>query len=818
MRYLLLVTALLCPFLLTAQVTLSGDIRNQSTGEALVGASIKATNEDTEQIGISDAGGTFRIDLVPGLYTVSISYVGFETFSQVIELSESHRIEVQLVEATIMTDEVLVTATRAMEDAPITSVTIDKKELDKFNFGQDMPFLLDQLPSVVTTSDAGAGVGYTGIRIRGTDATRINVTINGIQLNDGESQGVFWVDLPDLASSVDDIQVQRGVGTSTNGPGAFGATVNVQTTSFQEQPYADIINSFGSFNTRRHTVAAGTGLLKDHFTVDARLSRIYSNGYIDRAFSDLSSYFLSGAYYSDNTLLRLNVFSGTEQTYQAWYGVPEARLNNDLEGMQQVIINNGLNAEQAENLLTSGRTFNWYIYDNETDNYKQDHYQLLFAQDITDKLTMQGALFHVKGRGFFEQYRWDDAFADYGLDDVIIGGDTITTTDLIRRRWLDNDLYGANLSFDYSPNSNFQLILGGAYSDYSGDHFGEIIWARVAGNTEIRERFYDNVGEKDDGNVFAKTIVQFNPRLLGFADLQYRTVRYTIDGIDITQLPIQVAEVMHFINPKVGLRYDIGSRSTLYTSFGVGNREPDRNDFVDAVGTRVPTPETLYDLELGFNKQGGNWDIASVFYYMHYDNQLVLTGELNDVGANIRTNVDDSYRMGLELILNARIGQKFALGINGTLSQNRIREFEEVLYDYGVNWDEFNVITNTYTNTEIAFSPSVIAGGILSYYPLKPLELSLISKYVGNQYLDNTTNEDRAIQPFFVNNFRATYTVRPAFMKEVGISILVSNLFNQLYESNGYTFGYFGGGNEIRENYLYPQAETHFLGTLTLRF
>ncbi len=816
-RIFLLFVALFCISSSYGQYTLSGSVADKETGDPLIGSTIQIPGENI--ITISGDDGNFEIeDLASGKYSLRVSFVGFETFNEIISIDSHLKLEILLVPVTILTDEVVVSATRVMEHSPMTFTNVKKEDLAKQNFGQDIPILLDQLPAVVTTSDAGTGIGYTGIRIRGSDATRINVTLNGIPLNDPESQGVFWVNLPDFTSSVDNIQVQRGVGTSTNGAGAFGATLNLKTTGFRKDPYTEISNSIGSFNSRKHTISAGTGTLYDHFVVDARLSKIYSDGYVDRAFSDLTSYYLSGAYYGNSTMLKFITFSGKERTYQAWWGVPESRINNDEEGMQEYILNNGLDEEEATNLLSSGRTYNYYTYDEETDNYQQDHYQIFFAQDISENLTFNASFFKVHGEGFFEQYRKDDAFSDYGLDDVIIGGDSISSTDLIRRRWLDNDFVGSNISFDYNSSNKIQLIAGGGWSGYSGKHFGEIIWARIAGNTSIREQFYNNLGEKEDVNVFAKATFSLKDNLHLFGDLQYRNVSYKIRGKDIDQQNIMVDANLGFFNPKFGITYDLAHRKSIYTSLSVGNREPVRDDFLDAPAGRTPQHETLYDIEAGYKNLSDKLSVEVVGYFMNYKNQLVLTGELNDVGANIRTNVDISYRAGIELQFAGRFARKFSYSINGAFSRNKIKTFEEVLYDYGPNWDEYNIIRNKFTNTDISFSPNIVAGSTLSYFPVTNLELTWLSKFVGKQYLDNTTNNFRAISPYFKNDLRIIYSIRPGFMKEISISLLVNNIFNELYESNGYTYGYFGGGQEFRENLYYAQAGTNFMTSLVLKF
>lgn len=766
--------------------------------------------ENTSKATTTNLSGQFELEGIKrGNYTLRVSFVGYETYTRDLQLYSDQTLSIELVEGTtLLADEVIVSATRATENTPTTYTEIEREEIEKQNFGQDIPYLLNFTPSIVTTSDAGAGVGYTGLRIRGSDATRINVTVNGIPLNDAESHGVFWVNMPDFASSVESMQIQRGVGTSTNGAAAFGATVNIQTTTLNRKPYAEIDNSYGSFNTWKHTVRAGTGLINDHFAFDARLSKISSDGYIDRAFSDLKSFYLSGGYYDENTLIKANIFSGNEQTYQSWYGTPEE-------------------------LLATDRTYNYYTYENETDNYQQDHYQLIVAQDLNSELTLNAALHYTRGRGYYEQFREQDAFANYppfGIDSllterreiaddgsIITVRDTIYTTDLIRRRWLDNHFYGATWSADYQPNGRWQFVLGGGWNQYIGDHFGEIIWAQFAGNSQIRDRYYDNTAEKEDLNIYLKTFYQLTESLNLFADLQGRFIDYTYWGVDNDLRNIEGDYNFNFFNPKAGATYVFNPQNKLYASFAKGSREPVRNDFIDAPQDRLPEAEILRNLEIGYQQTNRIFSTTVNYYLMDYKNQLVLTGELNDVGAPIRTNVDRSYRSGLELQAAYRPVSWINLSANATFSRNKIRSFTEVLYDYQDSGD-VETILNEYPETDISYSPSVIAGGVFSLRPLPWLEASLLSKYVGKQYLDNTQSESRRIDPYFTNDFRLNTSFRPSFLKELNVGLLVNNLFNVAYESNGYTFGYGYAGEVSYFNYYYPQAGRNFLLNLSVTF
>lgn len=813
----LMVVAIICISAASqAQYKLSGIVRDPA-GEILPGATLRL--EGTTQAQAADARGRFAFRNLPaGNYVLLISYVGFESKTEQVNLTADVDVDIRLSDRAFVTDEVIVRATRADAKTPTAFSSLDKKEIRKQNFGQDLPILLNWQPSVVTTSDAGAGVGYTSMWIRGSDQTRINVTINGVPLNDSESQGVFWVDIPDIASSTENIQIQRGVGTSTNGAGAFGASVNLQTNTVREEAYADIINAVGSFNTRRHTAAFGTGLIGSGWTIDGRFSRIESDGFIDRASSDLRAYYMAAGYYGKKTMLKAILFGGHEVTYQAWYGVPESRLNNDTEAMQRTAEAEGWSQRQLDNLLNSNsRTFNVYTYPNQVDDYAQDHYQLHFSHRLTDNLTANTSLHYTYGRGFYEQFRERDRLSRYGLDNVVIGTETISRMDLVRRRWLDNDFYGFTYAFNYEK-EKLSSTLGGAWNRYEGDHFGEIIWAQYALNFDKDHRYYYNLGDKRDFNVYWKNAYQLSDKLSAFVDVQFRSIAYTVEGIDNDRVNIDVDVNYDFFNPKLGLNYVMDEQHSIFASYSIANREPVRRDFIDAPGGRTPLHETLRDLEIGFRRNTKNYNFNMNYYFMDYVNQLVLTGALNDVGAAIRTNAERSYRTGVELDFQYQLNQCWTWAANLSLSRNKIREFTEVLYDYGVNFDEFNVIENQYQNTDISFSPSVISGSILSYKPVKNLELSLLSKYVGQQFLDNTSNVQRSLNAYFVNDLRMIYSIQPKFIKNIDFSLLVNNLMNAAYESNGYTYGYFGGGITYRENFYYPQAGTNFMFSVGLSF
>src|SRR5690606_28279495 len=634
-------------------------------------------------------------------------------------------------------------------------------ELEALNLGQDLPILLDQMPSVVTTSDAGAGVGYTGIRVRGSDATRVNVTINGIPYNDAESQGTFWVNMPDFVSSVEDIQLQRGVGTSTNGSGAFGASLNLKTLEPSKKSYATTTHAVGSFGTRKHNISFGSGL-KNNFYVEGRLSKIQSDGYIDRASSRLSSFYSEVGYLTEKTAEKAIVFGGKEITYQSWYGTPEAVVNGDLEGIQAYIDRNYLSEDEAENLLNSGRTYNYYTYDNEVDHYEQTHYQFHVSHQINPFITANVSANFTRGKGYFEQFKSEEEVGDYfpNNDNANAEGD------VIRRRWLDNDFWAFVYSLNYNKN-NLNLYLGGGYNTYSGDHFGELIWDSFPVAIPVRSNYYNSIGEKHDFNTYLKAEYSINNHWFVFADMQFRKVTYESYGTGSELQAIDVNEKYNFFNPKFGITYSITNYNQVYGSVAVANREPNRDDLTKNPVT--PKPERLVDFEFGYKWRTPQYYAIANLYYMQYKDQLVLTGDLDDVGDAIRQNVADSYRAGIELQAGYKFSERVRVDANATFSQNKIKKFNYVVYDTQYDADTFETVSyeavvTTYTDTDISFSPSVIAGGIIAYSPVKDLRLSLISKYVGKQYLDNTSSERKKIDPYFVNHFNASFVLYPKWI------------------------------------------------------
>ena len=682
-----------------------------------------------------------------------------------------------------------VRSVRASDLTPVTKTNIGKSTLGKLNLGQDIPFLLNQTPSVVVNSDAGNGVGYTGLRIRGSDATRINLTLNGIPYNDAESQGLFFVNLPDFSSSASSIQVQRGVGSSSNGAGSFGASINFSTNDVNKAAYLELNNSAGSFNTWKNTIKAGTGLQR-HFTADFRLSQISSDGYIDRASSDLKSIYGSVAYIGEKNSLRLNVFSGKEKTYQSWYGVSEADL-----------------AAGKRRLNSAGTEKPGDPYENETDNYTQTHYQLFFNQQIKPSLHFNTAIFLTTGKGYYEQYKAGRDFAEFGLPYPVNGNDTTFEADFVRQLWLDNDFYGNTFSLQYNGPKT-EATLGGAYTRYTGHHFGKVIWSSAV-NISPR-KWYDLIAEKNDFNIFYKQQTRTGKYFSLYYDLQFRTLQYLISGFRNNPVLI-VNNRFSFFNPKAGVVYRKNGWKA-YLSYSIAGKEPNRDDF-EAGNNRQPLAERLYDTELGIEQTKNKYNWSLTLFHMQYKNQLVLTGMINDVGAYTRTNIPKSYRAGIELQGAAHFCKWFNSAGNLALSRNKVKQFTEYLDDY----DNGGQKTFSYQEADIAYSPALVGSATFNFIPTKKIEISLMNKYVSKQYLDNTQQENRSLSAFFVNDLRGIYTFKGKKLKELSIIAQLNNLFNVKYEPNGYTFSYIYGGQTTTENFYFPMAGLNFMLGVNVR-
>ena len=687
-------------------------------------------------------------------------------------------------------DEVIVKGIRAKFSSPISYSNIYKEKLKNKNLGQDLPILLNFLPSVVTTSDAGAGIGYTGIRVRGVSPQSTNITINGIPFNDPESMGTFWVNLPDFTSSIQSLQLQRGIGTSTNGSGAFGASINISTDNISQTPYAEISSSFGSFNTRKNTIKFSTGKINDVFEFSARFSKIDSDGYVDRAFSDLKSYFIQGTYLKGSTLIKAISFAGHEKTYQSWYGLTMDQLKEN-------------------------RRQNPYTYENEIDNYKQDHYQLHWNEKINNFWSFNLGLNYTYGRGYFEQYREDDNIDTYGgivSSDTNLNGEKTDTTDLIRRRWLDNDFYVFNSSLNFVKNK-IDLTISSSYSSYVGDHFGEVIWARTfSSNGKIRDRYYEGLGEKKDLSFFTKLLYSIDEKIEFYSDLQYRNVKYNTSGTTSDLVNMVIDKSYGFFNPKIGLSYKLNPNSLLYVSYARANREPNRTDYESNPDIQ---PERLNDIEFGWRLRNKNMSLNLNSYFMLYDEQLVLTGEIDDVGNPKRTNSGSSYRIGLEIENRINISELFSFETNLTLSSNKNKNIfsmvDGALFNYG--------------KTNISFSPSFVGSNAIIYQPSEKISLSLLSKYVGKQYMGNTDQPNSILESYFVNDINITYSIKPEkIFQSVSINFLINNILNKEYISNGYYYTYDdtwsvpGQIKTLDGAGYYPQATRNFLAGLVFEF
>lgn len=770
-----------------AQHSITGVVKDSRFGETLPGAHIIL--EKTLKSTVSKNDGSFKIsNLKSGTYVIKVTYVGYKPWRKEIELSADKKLEVKMERRAIMEDEVIVTATRAGERTPVTHQNLDKEEIQKRNLGKDVPMLLETTPSVVTTSDAGGGIGYTSMRIRGTSLERINVTVNGIPYNDAESHGVFFVDLPDIASSVSNIQIQRGVGTSTNGAAAFGASIDIQTNELRDESYAEVTGGLGSFNTWRSTVNAGTGLINDHWAFDARLSRIHSDGYIDRATSDLGSFQFSGGYYGKNDILKVMVMSGKERTYQAWYGVPKDSLETN-------------------------RTYNPYTYENEVDDYQQDHYQIHYSHRFSKKLRLNTALHMTNGYGYYENYKNDEEYTAFSLESPVIGVDTIKTTDLIQRKWLDNTFYGLVYSLHYESQEKLSATFGGSANVYDGDHYGEVIWSEK-GYIPKDFQWYENTGLKKDYSAYTKVNYHLNKTFSLYGDVQYRHIEYSIDGLHDDLRDLTMKESYDFINPKGGVYVDLDGRNKMYATVGVAHREPNRGAFRDADPGDDPREERLTDYELGYEYQATSFAGNVNFYYMDYTDQLIMTGEINNVGEAIMRNIPESYRAGIEIAAKAKLGD-IDWQANATFSQNKIKNFTAYVDDFDV-WPKQKVFD--LGTTDISFSPEVIANSILNWNIIENLNMSLISQYVGRQYIDNTSNKDRSIDPYFVNDIQIVYSVKTELIPEIQINLVVNNILDEEYETNAWVYRYYSGGKQYTSDGYFPQAGIHFMSGVTMKF
>jgi len=797
-RIILFFAAWLCAFSLSAQYTLIGNILDEK-GISIPGATVELLN--TNQGAITETDGFFIFQkLDQKSYELRASYLGYQTVTKKVNLTKANnKVTITLSEANFKMPLIEVNGNWATEKTPITYTNLDNEEIQERNLGQDVPYLLRWTPSTVVTSDAGTGIGYTGIRIRGSDPTRTNVSINGIPLNDAESQGVFWVNLPDFATSANQIQIQRGVGTSTNGAGAFGASININTTRINPEPFVEINNTIGSFRTLKHNINASTGLLNNKFTVDGRLSRITSDGFIDRATARMHSFYVSGAYLGEKQSLRLNIFSGNEVTYQAWNGVPAQYVNDDKL--------RSFNTAGTEKLTGEP-------HDNEVDDYTQAHYQLLYNRKINTQWNADINFHYTRGLGFFEQYKGGEDLIDYLVTD-----DPDIQSDVVRRRWLDNHFFGATYALNYlSTDQKTQFVLGGGLNQYQGAHYGEAIWSMNTGEINNAPRYYDNDATKTDFNIYGKANYQLTKKLNGYVDLQYRRINYEFVGFDIDGANVTQDDQLNFFNPKMGLVFIPEKGQRLYASFAVANREPNRSDYTESSPNDRPTHESLYNTEIGYRYTGKRGFAGINGYLMDYKNQLAITGQLNDVGEATRRNVADSYRLGVELDGAVAITRGLQLTGNLTLSQNKIKSFTEFID----NWDTGLQDSNKLENTDLALSPNLIAGAELSYdffnnKEKQTLVVGLLNKYVSDQFIDNTSNENTQLPSYFFSDLRLSYDLTAAGpFEQIRLTVLVRNLWDAKFSSNAWTYRYRSAGYDGRPDDPYTRLENADTGTYNL--
>jgi len=789
-----------------AQYSISGVVAVDKSGEPLPGANISlqsgylATSTDSK-------GEFIFSNIKSGRYKLTVSYVGYRTIRENIEVSENLEISFRMKPEVYMNEEVIISAIRAGGETPTTYTVLDAKQITEKNFGRDLPYIMQTMPSTVVTSDAGNGIGYTNLRIRGTDLTGINVTMNGVPVNDPESHAVFFVDLPDLASSIDDMKVQRGVGGSSNGAASFGASINIKTGEFETSPYGEISSAAGSFNTFKNTIRLGTGLIKEKWAFDGRVSFVQSDGYVDRASSELHSFYLSGGYFGKKDVFKVIVVNGNEKTYQSWYGIPKDSLATNRT------------YNPAGEIFDDEGDFVGY-YDNQTDNYRQTYYQAHYAHEFNRQLNLTASLFYTRGLGYYENYKNDEKYADYGYHDPIVSSDTVTHSNMITQKWLDNHFYGINASLNYSLN-RLKLHVGTGWNNYDGGHYGKVIWAEVSPLDMYNKHWYDNTGVKTDFNIFAKADYRVNDQINVYIDLQYRHIDYEIEGThddlrDLTQI-----HQYNFFNPKIGLNYVFNPAHSLFAYVGIANREPNRSVFRDAEPGQEVKPEMLTDYELGYKYGSGFLSLEVNLFYMDYKDQLVMTGKINNVGAPVMTNVADSYRTGIEFMGGVKFLKFMNWYLNATYSLNKINNFTEYVDNWNY-WDDPESQPYQYEKelgtTDISFSPDFTMSSRLSAEPLNNFTVTFISNYVSRQFIDNTSNVERSIDPYLVNNLRFVYSINTNFIKQIDFLLTLNNIFNAEYETNAWVYRYVYEGEEGNLNGYFPQAGFNFMAGINLKF
>ncbi|MBE6335873.1 MAG: TonB-dependent receptor [Lentimicrobiaceae bacterium] len=797
----ILILAVMMPLNIYAQFTLSGNIIDKENHEPLVGAHISV--KELDLIVISDENGYFIFENIrKGIYTIEATFLGFKKYSSDIKIYKDTKTRIAMTIDSMMEDEVIVTASRVGDKTPLTYSEINSEELKRSNQGADLPFLLQNTPSVVVTSDAGAGIGYTSMRIRGSDLTRINVTLNGIPVNDAESNLVYFVDLPDLASSVDNIQIQRGVGNSSNGAAAFGASINIKTDEQITEAYARISSTIGSFNTLKNTINFSSGRNSNGFNFNGRISKINSDGYIDRAYSDLFSYQLSASWSDDNDFFKFMIMNGKEQTYQAWNGTPKDSLETN-----PTYNPSGIMYDKEGNFIA--------YYENEIDKYDQTYYQLHYAHSFSPRLTLTASAFLTTGKGYYENYKNDKKLSSYGLPAFVIGDTVIERLNLIQQKWLDNRYYGFNIALNQKA-GKFDINYGGSWNRYDGDHYGIINWAEYA--VPLNYRWYDNTGNKEYYNIYVSSNYELSSSLNIFAEIQYRHIDYKINGTHDDLNDITQRHIFDFWNPKGGIFYTINDNNSAYFSVAYSNREPNRDIYTDAdeIQRERITHEKLIDYELGYSYMNRKTNLNANFFYMDYRDQLVMTGEINNVGNAIMTNVDKSYRFGLEGSAAFIFNRFFSLDFNFALSQNKIINFVDYVENYDAEWNYLGQKKTELGITDISFSPNVISGINLKITPLRYLDIIFQEKYVGRQYIDNTSNTSRSLDPYFITNININYEWKQSLFKDMNFNLAINNIFNSRYCSNAWVYRALVSGEEYIENGYFSQAGINLMLSLII--
>lgn len=746
-------------------------------------------------------------------FNLLISKDGYRTYYSTVNQDELY-IQVYLKPLVYDIEEITVAATRSGGLNIATNTVLTKKEIENRDFAQDIPSLMQFMPSVVNTSDAGTGIGYSGISIRGTDATRINVTINGVPLNDAESQTVYWVDLPDFAGNTENIQVQRGVGTSTNGAAAFGASINLKTDKFSEIPYSKISFSVGSFNTKKQTVKIATGKMKNNWYAESRLSSVTSDGFIDRAFSDLKSLYFTTGHKTEKRLFQILFFSGKEKTYQAWNGVPLVKFNNNINETDSLINFLGYDSLHASQLrFSNSDKYNYYNYKNETDNYIQSHLQIIYNIKLNKNSFLNFALHGTAGKGYYENYEYKTDLANYIDTPAVWNGIKYYNSDLIRQRWLDNKLIGFVFSYN-SSKAETENIIGGGFNFYNGKHFGDIVWYELMNKKEGNIRYYSNYSYKTDANIYWKMQYKLHKDLFIFTDIQLRHIYYDWYGPDISGKFKQQNKNYFFFNPKAGFQYQINPKSLFYFTFGRASREPVRDDFINSSQKSLPEPEYLNNFESGYKNKLDRVFYTLTAYYMGYQNQLALTGKINDVGSYTRINIDKSYRLGFEIETQIEFNKMIEWKFNMSLSENKIKTF----YEYVDDWTNGGQVINKYENTDLVLSPNCIIGSNFIIKTKKKLKIIFNTKFVNRQYLDNTQTKSRSIEPYMVDDLILQYEFKLSKVKNINIGLMINNIENKSYIANGYTYSGIINNNRKDFSFVYPQSGTNVLSRIVFLF